>query len=236
MVRYNIIESQFKAIQMKNTIILTALFVSMLPALMVGSAQAFEVEQSSAKSKLDCRDVKLLRDATKEQRKLTVLKTSTGEEPFFLSEHYCFAYLRAFTGDDTSQNATHTVDEVVNIVRNYRAVFGQLRSEEQKLAFIHLYVQTLSQRAIVYPDVHGDLANISISTSTNSDKFRSGGFFHNLIKKEDNHRLMLDKLADIQSNPPTAKDNPTIMALVLQVLDVNKRLSAESVQDQLMGY
>jgi hypothetical protein len=76
------------------------------------------------------------------------------------------------------------------------------------------------------------LANIVISAT--SSKYSSIGFFHNLITKEEEHRLMMDKLADIQSNPPTAKDNPVLMALVLQVLDVEKRFSAESVQDQLM--
>jgi hypothetical protein len=143
----------------------------------------------------------------------------------------CFVYIRPFTADNTSQNATYTSNQISTIIRNYRAVYRQLRDDEPKLAFIHLYVQVLSQRAIVYPDAHGNLANISISFKLNESS--SMGFHHNLIKKEEDHRLMLDKLAAIQSNPPTAKDYPVIMALVLQVLDVEKHLSTESAQDQL---
>ncbi|NQZ10503.1 MAG: hypothetical protein HRT35_25400 [Algicola sp.] len=219
---------------MKSKILSTILVAFMVCSASIQTqAQASDVELSSAKSKLDCPDVKLLRHATKEQRKLTVIGSKLNVEPFFLSKHYCFAYIRVFVGDDTSQNATYTINEVSTIVRNYRAVFRQLQSDESRLAFIHLYVQAVSQRAIVYPDAQGNLANITISIK-GGVKFRSGGFFHGLIKKEDDHRLMLDKLADIQANPPTAKDNPVLMALVLQVLDVEKLLSTESAQDQLM--
>jgi hypothetical protein len=216
-------------LNMKNKILSTALFVSMVCS---ASAQAFEVEQSSVKPKLDCPDVKLLRHATKEQRKLTLVGKSPGEEPFFLSEHYCFVYIRPLTTDNTIQNATYTSDQVYYFIKDYRAVYRQLRSDEQKMAFIHLYVQALSQRALVYPDAHGNLVNISVSFKL--DDGSSLGFHHNLIERDDDHRLMLDKLADIQSNPPTEKDNPVLMALVLQVLDVKQRLSAESAQDQLM--
>ena len=209
---------------MKNKISLTTLAILIVSTI---SIQASEVEQGSTKPKLNCLDVKLLRHATIEERRVS---TAPNEEPFFLSEHYCFVYAKAMRIYDANLPTTYSGKETSYIIRNYGKVYSQLLDDEHKLTFIHLFIATLSQRAFIYPNGNRDnLLAIAVST-----KVRGAGFWFSLIKDED-QRLMLDMLADIQSNPPKETDHPVLMALVLQVLDVSKLLSAESVQDQLLA-
>ncbi|MCJ8271110.1 MAG: hypothetical protein MJK04_17130 [Psychrosphaera sp.] len=199
-----------------------------LSALLIcaAAAQTMAVEQSPAKAKLDCPNVKLLRHATKEERKLS---TTPDGEPFFFSEHYCFAYVRPFTQDNAKLPIKYHGKVTSNISTKYHTVYHQLRSDEQKLAFIHLFIATLTQRAAIYPN-HTAASSPSILVPTH---VRGTGYQFDLITDED-PRLMLDKLADIQVNPPQEKDHPKLMALVLQVLDASQRITAESVQDQLI--
>jgi hypothetical protein len=209
---------------MKNKILSTLLVILMVCTV---STQASKVKQTSAEPKLDCPDVKLLRHATKEERRIS---TDPNEEPFFLSEHYCFVYAKRMRVYDANLPVTYSGSETIDIINNYSMVFRQLLDDEQKLTFIHLFIATFSQRAFIFPD--SDRSNlVSISVST---KVRGTGFWFNLIIDED-PRLMLDRLGDIQSNPPKETDHPILMALVLQVLDVSTLLSAESVQDQLLA-
>lgn len=180
---------------------------------------------SADDKKYQCPDIPLLKEAPIELRKLS---TNPLDEPFYLSEQFCFGLSGPKIQLPKSKLfSKYDKPQATKLYINYNRVYEAITDRTQKLNFVHLFLRELSHQAIVLPSSYGEpLAQITFEVMHKNNDFAS----HLLkITPDMGHVEALHQLREMQNNPPKAEAHPEIMKLIEFVLDVTKIVHNEEI-------
>ncbi|MCJ8274379.1 MAG: hypothetical protein MJK04_33895 [Psychrosphaera sp.] len=190
--------------------------------LMSGICQAAVVDSQTNQ----CPTQKLHRQVEKDQR---VTINFQIDDPVYLSKHYCFAHV---TNDEiANKNQLPTVikdTEAFAMTGRYNASYKSLSRDEQKVAFAHLFLKTLSQKMMVIPQ-RDSRQKLHILLPTNGGT-RVILVRQNLAVTDADYSLIRDGLLELVDKPAIDQDWPELVKLVGRVIE-NK----SSKGDQTVG-
>lgn len=131
----------FRLIDANYKILLTGM--STLMWLIVSPAIADVYPPTAAIHKAKCANIAVLYRDIEAKKRLSVL--TPVEDTVLLSSHYCVSF---FSQDKPT---SFKVDKAARIASRYAAVGELLRSDAEKVAFAHLFLQQLSRKYAVLP-------------------------------------------------------------------------------------
>lgn len=176
--------------------------------------------------------VRLLKDAPPEDRRLSL---SSLDEPFFLSEQFCFVLAgRRLQLHEAHFPLAYDSEQFKNLIINYQQAYRSIADLDKRLNFAHLFVRALTQKAIV-TGLNPGKPRADVLVAAKMEK--GAAAWHLLpITPDMGHLDALAKLGALQNNPPLAKDHPKLMKLVELVLDVSKIVSDDELYALEQGY
>lgn len=126
------------------------------------------------------------------------------------SPHYCVAYRDNFNAQNSK--SLLTTAEVHFIRARYNWVWSKLKSDDEKVAFAHLFLKEFSQRYLVYTSaVFTAQTNIIIPSNTvNENQSRQAYLTFNLSVKDEDYQMLTQGL-EILAN--VAKDGVFLSSL-----------------------
>lgn len=157
----------------------------------------------------------------------------------YMSANYCFVYYKPDPGKEKRYSDTrfHEADQQfmltraqgLKIAKSYRKAYSWLSGKEQKLIFIHLFLDQLTHTALVTPKASDEKRTeilIAVDISREFHRFILLNFAKDIGNLE-----ALHKLNQLQPAPPKAKDYPGLSKLVDAVLDGSKVISDDRLYE-----
>jgi hypothetical protein len=109
----------------------------------------------------------------------------------------------------------------------YRLTFDTLSSDQQRIAFAHLFIKTLTERSMVIPKKVHDTEIEYLLPTRNKGRVELQAF--SLVPSINDFELLHNGLLELADKPPIDKDWPELVKLVELVLTNLDSKSAQTV-------
>ena len=172
-----------------------------------------------------CLDVKLYREMSEGQR-ITIL--TPVNDLLYLSKDYCFVYWPDESPPELKNSLLkYNFYESRDLGIRYSLTYEKLSSDEQRIAFAHLFLKSLTERSVVLPATSNinEIRYVLPTHKQGKKTFRA----LSLLSSDNDYQLLHNGLLALADKPPIDKDWPELVKLVELVLTNLNSTSAQTI-------
>ncbi|NQZ11037.1 MAG: hypothetical protein HRT35_28115 [Algicola sp.] len=174
-------------------------------------------------NKVQCPYLPLYRAVEKSLRKTTLTPV---DEPLFLSTAYCFGHFSHGRKDQRLLPGYFPDKTAMNLNKRYSQAYKTLQSTEERVAFVHLFLKSLTQQVLVLPVTVGIKPKQIRVILTMSSTVSNHSSLWQFTVTPSGHADVYDGLIALGDRPQITEQWPDLVKLVDEVIggDGNRRI------------
>ncbi|MCJ8270818.1 MAG: hypothetical protein MJK04_15610 [Psychrosphaera sp.] len=140
------------------------------------------------------------------------------DDPLFMSETYCFGYFAHGREDYRLLPGYFKGETAIFLQRRYTKAYRTLQTTEQRVAFVHLFLKSLTHKVLVLPTtVRIEPKQIKVFLTMNGDEPNNTSLFHMAVTPK-GHAAVHDGLIALKDGSLIAEQWLQLVELVDEVI------------------
>ncbi|MCJ8270819.1 MAG: hypothetical protein MJK04_15615 [Psychrosphaera sp.] len=203
---------------------ITTNLIAIVFAICIFASNSISVAVASEQSHPQkCQNDKLFRDLERNARITTITPI---DDPLFSSVQYCFGYKEV----NNKKPAVFDDLQIMKMQKSYTAAYKSLASTEERIAFVHMFLEKLTRKTLIYPVTANRIeSEIKIGlTSTDYSGSKATQWLMSVTLSD--HNAVYDGLMALPKRTKFQSEWPDLFQLVKDILKGRRGESTESVE------